>query len=95
MCPDTPDDGEGHALRDAHGDIMRCDHCPLNSLDAAIQNSAAGFLLTRVSEIDCALRFHLGDQLPVLNMEEFNALRIVREERDKWEREQMPATPTS
>ena len=65
---------------------MRCDHCPLDRLDAA-QASEAGMILRRALDLRTALRLgvHLG--LSAIRADEFHALLILEEEGDRLERE--------
>ena len=75
LCPDAPDDGG------------RCDHCPLDKLDAA-QSSEAGLLLRRVLDLRAALKLGIRVGLDEIAADEFMALAIIDDERDMIEREQ-------
>lgn len=74
LCPDAPDDG------------THCDHCPLDKLDAA-QHTAKGLLIRRAIEIRGALRLGVDVTLDDLGADEFQAMLLLEEERDRLERE--------
>lgn len=74
LCPDSPDDGR------------RCDHCPLDRLDAA-SHSESGALLQRALHLEEALEADLTITLDEIAADEFWAVRVIREERNKWDRE--------
>jgi hypothetical protein len=74
LCPDAPDDGG------------RCDHCPLDRLDAA-QNSEAGQLLRRALDLRTALKLGVSLSLDEIAADEFQALLIIEEEQARWEEE--------
>jgi hypothetical protein len=78
LCPDAPDDGG------------RCDHCPLDKLDAA-QSSEAGLLLRRALDLRAALKLGVRIGLDEIRADEFRALGILEEEREALDREQMNA----
>jgi predicted RNA-binding Zn-ribbon protein involved in translation (DUF1610 family) len=65
---------------------LRCESCPLTKLDES-GAMPEGSLLRRVSQIDFALqsKFTLG--LGDVTTEEFEALRILQQERDRYENE--------
>jgi hypothetical protein len=69
LCHDAPDGG-------------RCDHCPLDRLDAA-QSSEAGSLLRRAVELRTALRMGARVGLDEIRADEFWAMVIVDEERER------------
>ncbi len=74
MCPDAPDEGG------------RCDHCPVDKLIAA-QHSSAGLLLARASILRRKLKLGItisDDRLP---SDEYQALLIIEEESELFERE--------
>ena len=77
LCPDAPD-GEG-----------RCDHCPLDRLDAA-QASEKGLLIRRALDLMAALKLGVRISLEDIRADEFQAMLIVAEERDLVEREKLP-----
>jgi len=77
LCPDAPDDGG------------RCDHCPLDRLDAA-QHSEAGLLIRRALELLGALKLPISMGLHEIPADEFYAMLIIVEERDKLDREKLP-----
>jgi hypothetical protein len=77
LCPDAPE--EEHE---------RCDHCPLNRLDAA-QLSDTGQLLRRALDLRSALSMGIRIGLDEIDADEFFALQVVEQERDTYEREQL------
>jgi hypothetical protein len=78
ICPDAPDDGS------------RCDHCPLDRLDAA-QSSEAGLLLRRALDLRVALKLGVRVSLDDIHADEFCAMSILEDEREKLDREQVNA----
>ena len=76
ICPDAPDDGG------------RCDHCPLDKLDAA-QSSEAGMLLRRAIDLRAALKlgFHIG--LDEIRADEFAAMLLLEDEHNLHEGEKL------
>ena len=76
LCPDAPDDGD------------RCDHCPLDRLDSA-QSSEPGLLIRCALDLRAALKLgiHLG--LDDIRADEFYAMLILEEARDRQEREKL------
>jgi hypothetical protein len=77
LCPDAPDDGS------------RCDHCPLDKLDAA-QSSEAGLLLRRAIDLRAALKLGVRIGLDEIRADEFLAMTALGEEVALQERERMP-----
>jgi len=73
LCPDAPEGG-------------RCDHCPLDRLDAA-QSSEPGQLLRRALDLRAALKLGVKLSLDEIAMDEFQAMLIIEEEQTKWEDE--------
>jgi len=73
LCPDAP---EG----------SRCDHCPLDRLDAA-QNSEVGQLLRRALDLRAALKLGVRLLLDEIAADEFQAMLIVEEEEQRADRE--------
>jgi hypothetical protein len=73
LCPDAPDGG-------------RCDHCPLDKLDAA-QNSATGQLLRRALALRAALKLGIKLSLDEIGADEFQAMLIVEDEQARFEEE--------
>ncbi|MCX6624674.1 MAG: hypothetical protein NTY38_27155 [Acidobacteria bacterium] len=69
LCPDAPDDGG------------RCDHCPLDRLDAA-QNSEKGLLLRRALDLRAALKLGVRIGLDEVPADEFHAMLILEEKRE-------------
>jgi hypothetical protein len=76
LCPDAPDDGG------------RCDHCPLDKLDAA-QSSEAGLLLRRALDLRAALKLGVRIGLDEIRADEFAAILLIVEEADVLERERL------
>jgi hypothetical protein len=79
ICPDAPDDGS------------RCDHCPLDKLDAA-QSSEAGLLLRRALDLRAALKLGVQVSLDDIHADEFRALVVLEEEQEKCDREKLNAS---
>ena len=73
LCPDAP---EG----------SRCEHCPLDRLDAA-QSSEPGQLLRRALDLRAALKLGVKLSLDEIAADEFQAMLIIEEEQTKWEDE--------
>ena len=74
-CPDAPE--EKHE---------RCDHCPLNRLDAA-QLSDTGQFLRRALDLRSALAMGIRIGLDEIDADEFFAMQVVEHERDAYDRE--------
>jgi hypothetical protein len=74
LCPDAPDGS-------------RCDHCTLNRIDEA-QNSETGVLIRRALDMRAALKLGIRVSLEEIRADEFMAMQILEEERDRHEREQ-------
>ncbi|MGE5648312.1 MAG: hypothetical protein ACM336_21240 [Acidobacteriota bacterium] len=75
LCPDAPDGG-------------RCDHCPLDRLDAS-QSSEIGLLIRRAIDLRTALKLgvRIGpDEIPA---DEFLAIVLLEEEHGMLDRERM------
>jgi hypothetical protein len=81
LCPDAPDDNG------------RCDHCPLDKLDAA-QSSEVGLLLRRALDLQAALKLGVHAGLEEIRADEFYAMLILEEERDRLDREKLPGART-
>ncbi|MCW5982691.1 MAG: hypothetical protein KIT09_31675 [Bryobacteraceae bacterium] len=79
LCPDAPDDG------------WRCGHCPLDKLDA-VQHSETGLLLRRAIDLRAALKLGIHIRLEEIQGDEFCTMLILDDERDKWDRERLPAS---
>ena len=78
LCPDAPDGG-------------RCDHCPLDKLDAA-QGSESGQLIRRALDLRAALKLGIRIGVDEIPADEFYTMRILEEERDQLERERLSST---
>ncbi|HWR54467.1 MAG TPA: hypothetical protein VN428_25390 [Bryobacteraceae bacterium] len=75
LCPDATEDGG------------RCDACPLNRLDEA-ENSEPRRLLRRALDLRAASRMGIQLTLDDVSADEFQAMLILDEEHERWEREQ-------
>jgi len=73
LCPDAPEGG-------------RCDHCPLDRLDAA-QSSEPGQLLRRALDLRAALKLGVKLSLDEIAMDEFQAMLIIEEEQARFDEE--------
>src|SRR5882724_4188200 len=78
LCPDAPEE-----------DAQRCDHCPLDRLDAA-QCAEKGLLIRRSLDLMSALKLAVHISLEEIRGDEFCAILIIAEERDLLEREKAP-----
>ena len=76
LCPDAPDEGG------------RCDHCPLEKLDAA-QNSEAGLLLRRALDLRAGLKLGIRISLDEIGADEFGAMLVFEAEREQLDREKL------
>jgi hypothetical protein len=74
-CPDAPE-----------GEHERCDHCPLNRLDAA-QLTDTGQLLRRALDLRAALAMGIRIGLDEIDADEFLAMQVVEQQRDAYDRE--------
>ncbi|MFN3326833.1 MAG: hypothetical protein ACK5AZ_25350 [Bryobacteraceae bacterium] len=79
LCADAPDDGS------------RCDHCPLDKLDAA-QSSEAGLLLRRALDLRTALKLGVRIGLDEIRADEFLAMTALEDGGALAKRERMPGT---
>ncbi len=82
LCPDAPDDGG------------RCDHCPLDRLEAT-QASELGHLVRRALELRTALKLGLYITLDDISADEFMALAVVEDEISRWEAERANGSASS
>ena len=64
----------------------RCDHCLLDRLDRA-GNSEPGLLLQRALELEYALNAGVTVSMDEIAADEFWAMRVIQEERERCERE--------
>ena len=76
LCPDAPEDGG------------RCDHCPLDRLDAA-QSSETGLLVRRALDLRAALKLGVKVSLDEVRADEFYAMLILEEEKEQLDRERV------
>ena len=76
LCPDAPEDGG------------RCDHCPLDKLDAA-QSSETGLLIRRALDLRAALKLGVKVSLDEIRADEFYAMLILEEEKEQLDRERV------
>ncbi len=77
MCSDAPDDGG------------RCDHCPLDRLDAA-QASERGQLIRRAIDRRAALDLGVQIGLDEIRADEFYAMLVLEQEADDVGRNSRP-----
>src|SRR3989442_11655038 len=70
-------------------EAQRCDHCPLDRLDAA-QCAEKGLLIRRALDLMGALKLGVRIGLDEILGDEFCAMLIIAEERDLLEREKLP-----
>ena len=75
LCPDAP---EG----------SRCEHCPLDRLDAA-QASEPGQLLRRALDLRAALKLGVKLSLDEIAADEFRAMLIIEEEQAGFDEERL------
>jgi DNA-directed RNA polymerase subunit RPC12/RpoP len=64
----------------------RCPKCPLARLDS-YEATAAGQLLQRAIDLKCAMKAGVQVRLGEIAEDEFRALLLVEQERDRWEQE--------
>ena len=83
LVPDVPED-----------DAQRCDHCPLDRLDAA-QCAEKGLLIRRALDLLGALKLSVHIGLDEIRADEFCAMLIIAEERNLLEREKVPGCQRS
>jgi hypothetical protein len=76
LCPDAPAGG-------------RCDHCPLDRLDAA-QSSEPGQLIHRALDLRTAMKLGVTVRLDEIAADEFYTMMLIEEERDLLECEKLP-----
>ena len=81
LCADAPDE-----------DGQRCDHCPLDRLDAA-QTTEKGLVLRRALDLMSALKLAVHVGLDEIRGDEFCAMLIIAEERDLLERGKVAGLP--
>ena len=79
LCADAPEGGG------------RCDHCPLDKLDAA-QASESGQLIRCALDLRAALKLGIRIGVDEIPADEFYTMRILEEERDQLERERLSST---
>ena len=77
ICPDSPEGGG------------RCDHCPLDKLDAA-QSSARGIVIRCALDLMGLIKIGVNVALDEIAGDEARAMLIIAEERDLLEREKLP-----
>ena len=76
MCPEAPDN------------TTRCVDCPLAKLELAL-DGPAGETLSRILDLDFALRAGFTVTMDDVDLDEFRALQVLHSEREKWEREKL------
>lgn len=76
-------------VRDEQGFLIRlehCDACPLDVLDRQVAQHSA---LSRAFDLDFALSSGIRLTLDEINVEEFRCLKVLKNERSKFEAEEM------
>ncbi len=68
--------------------LSRCDDCPVSVLDSVRASSRAGALLDRILELEFDLKHGLA-RVDTIVCEERDGLKILEQERGKWEGEEM------
>ena len=86
LCPDAPEPSGGGTAFASGEEHERCDHCPLNRLDAA-QLTDTGQLLRRALDLRSALSMGVGIGLDEIDADEFFAMQVIEQERDAYDRE--------
>ena len=74
--------------------IIRCRHCKLDDLDDARNYSHAGRLFERLLELEFDAH-HFSIPWTEVTVEEVKGLQILKEERERYQREQMKKGPNS
>ena len=77
-----------------HFAVNRCAHCRLDDLDYARTHSHAGRLFERVLELEFDAA-HFSIPWSDVTAEEVRGLQILKEERDRYQREQMKRPPNA
>jgi predicted RNA-binding Zn-ribbon protein involved in translation (DUF1610 family) len=72
--------------------VNRCAHCKLDDLDYARTHSHAGRLFERVLELEFDA-VHFSIPWSDVTAEEVRGLQILKEERDRYQREQLQKQP--
>jgi len=88
LCPDAPEPSSGGTAFASSEEHERCDHCPLNRLDAA-QLTDTGQLLRRALDLRSALSMGVRIGLDEIDADEFFAMQVVEQEHDAYDRERM------
>jgi hypothetical protein len=78
LCPDAPNEGG------------RCDHCPLDKLDAA-QTSESGLLIRRAVDLSAAMKLGIRITLDEIRADEFLACQLLLDHQEHYEQEQIMA----
>lgn len=81
LCDRAPDEV------DTHGNPVRCEDCPVLDLENALENTAAGHLIQRAVHLDYLAQHGGGSAILDAPIDEFHAMRVLRDERAKWEAE--------
>jgi len=74
--------------------VNRCAHCRLDDLDYARTHSNAGRLFERLLELEFDAT-HFSIPWSDVTAEEVRGLQILKEERDRYQREQAQKTPNA
>lgn len=75
-----------------HYTVNRCSHCRLDDLDHARSHSAAGRLFERVLELEFDAA-HFSIPWSDVTAEEVRGLQILKEERERYQREMAHNNP--
>lgn len=75
LCPDAPDSG-------------RCDHCPLDKLEAA-QQSEVGQLIRRAADLRGAVKLGITIGMDEIRADEYSVMMILEDEQGKLEQEKI------
>lgn len=87
-CHDTDEPGLCENCDSYYPLILRCDSCPVTGIEHARATSPAGRLLEQVLELDADTKRFKIDWGEV-SAEQAFGLRVLDQERSKWEREDM------
>ncbi|MGD0497533.1 MAG: hypothetical protein ABSC23_03755 [Bryobacteraceae bacterium] len=84
---DTTAPGSCPECGDRNCTINRCDHCPMSELEWVRSHSNAGRLFERVLELEFDVE-HFAVSWGEITAEEVRGLQVIKEERDRFKREQ-------
>lgn len=83
LCPGSEVCPEAYAAPD-----LPCEECPRERLDACVQFTSAGQLVSAALDLDWATNCGLHVTLSDVTYTEFVCLRILEEERERYRKEQ-------